>query len=549
MSPSQTMQTTQTARHTPHQTMPLHHSRTRLSLIASGSLLALLLAAPLQALTESSTPPAPADAPAPVVAPVPAATKASVERKAESLVRVNVTLQSYDFTKPWSKRPPFQRRAVGPVLKVQKETRVLVTAELVGNATYVELEKPVSGEKTPATVEVVDYECNLALIRPENPEFLKEFKPLTVENSHIGDTLAVWQVETNGSLLATQGLLTAAEVTSYPVDGNSTFLIYRLTSPLQPREGSFTIPVVNGNRLTGMLMRYDGRTQNADIIPAPVIAHFLKGAERKEGYAGFPRVGIGFSPLRDPQLRRYAGLKEGQEGVYITDVDDNGPAAKAGVKTGDVLLSVDGEAVDQDGNFDDPLYGKTSIAHLLSTHFPGAKVPVKIWRKSEEHSLTLELTPTSEKRSVIEPFTIDRAPRYYVLGGLVLQELSRQYLKEWGSDWYKKAPERFVYFDQYQASIFKDDPRERIVILSLVLPSPTTIGYEELGGQTVTAINGIPLKDLTDVDKALAASQDGFHRIDFAEAPKQIVLDAKEIAAIEAELLGNYGIPAVKNLD
>ena len=47
--------------------------------------------------------------------------------KTLSVVRVNVTNQPWDFMRPWGKRPPYSRRAIGPVIAGQ---RVLVTAEL-----------------------------------------------------------------------------------------------------------------------------------------------------------------------------------------------------------------------------------------------------------------------------------------------------------------------------------------------------------------------------------------------------------------------------------
>jgi len=159
------------------------------------------------------------------------------------------------------------------------------------------------------------------------------------------------------------------------------------------------------------------------------------------------------------------------------------------------------------------------------------------------------LTPPNPKESIIEPFVIDRAPRYYVLGGLVLQELSRQYLREWGMDWVKKAPDRFVYFDRYQSELFANDPRERIVILSQVLPSPCTIGYEDLSSLVVEEINGVKLRSLADIEIALAASRDGFHRIRFPDGPREIVLDAAEVEKIAPELMRAYGLPAVKRLD
>lgn len=63
---------------------------------------------------------------------------------ATSLVRVNVTSQSYNFLRPWEKQAPSTRRGLGAVLEGEK---VITTAELVANATYLELEMPDTGEK------------------------------------------------------------------------------------------------------------------------------------------------------------------------------------------------------------------------------------------------------------------------------------------------------------------------------------------------------------------------------------------------------------------
>ena len=55
------------------------------------------------------------------------------------------------------------------------------------------------------------------------------------------------------------------------------------------------MPVVHNGRLTGLLLRYDPRTQNVDVVPAPVIQHFLHDAADKN-YGGFPRAGLLFAP-------------------------------------------------------------------------------------------------------------------------------------------------------------------------------------------------------------------------------------------------------------
>lgn len=102
------------------------------------------------------------------VAAAPAVPVKEPDAKRLSVVRVNVTNQPWDFLHPWNKRAPFTRRALGAVLP---GGRVLVTAELVANANYLELERAESGEKAAATVELVDYEANLALIKPQDENF------------------------------------------------------------------------------------------------------------------------------------------------------------------------------------------------------------------------------------------------------------------------------------------------------------------------------------------------------------------------------------------
>ena len=86
-----------------------------------------------------------------------------------SLVRVNVTGQPYDYFRPWQKKASFSKRGLGAVLP---QGRVLVTADLVTNQNYVELERAESGEKSAANVQVIDYEANLALLEPTEKKFL-----------------------------------------------------------------------------------------------------------------------------------------------------------------------------------------------------------------------------------------------------------------------------------------------------------------------------------------------------------------------------------------
>ena len=60
------------------------------------------------------------------------------------------------------------------------------------------------------------------------------------------------------------------------------------------------------------------------------------------------RIGVSTVALTK-QLADYFGIASGR-GVLVTNVSEDGPAAKAGIKAGDVITAIDGEAIDSPGD-------------------------------------------------------------------------------------------------------------------------------------------------------------------------------------------------------
>ena len=467
-----------------------------------------------------------------------------VQAKEVSLVRVNVTGQPFDYFRPWQKKAPFSKRALGAVLP---QDRVLVTADLVANQNYVELERAESGDKTAANVVVVDYEANLALIEPIDKKFLNGLQPLELAlDTVVGDRLAAWQLESSGTLVVTEGIVTTIGVTRYPAEV-ADFLTYRLSIPMQYRDNSYTVPLVKNNKLAALLLRYEPRSQALDAIPAPIIAHFLKDAAGPK-YPGFPSLGISFFPTRDPQLRSYAAETGKPGGVYVTSVEPGMPAAKAGLQRGDIITAVGDHEIDQNGNYVDSLYGKLEFSNLISAkEFVGNSVALRVRRSGQPLTLNVKLEHRAEEDYVVPPYDIDDPPSYYVLGGLIFQELSRQYLKEWGGNWQKDAPQDFVYLDRFQSELFPEGKR-RVVILSQVLPANSTIGYDDYSYLVVQKINGKEVHSLGELADAVKTPVNGFHVIETADDPKQLELEASQVEAEAEALQKNYGLPALQRL-
>ena len=98
---------------------------------------------------------------------------------------------------------------------------------------------------------------------------------------------------------------------------------------------------------------------------------------------------IGVEPADlSPELMETFGVKA-KKGVLITGVLQNGPAAQAGIKPGDVVVRVGGKDV-------------ASVSELLTTVAslkPGNATPFKVQRREEN----LELTVTPGKRPKPRP--------------------------------------------------------------------------------------------------------------------------------------------------
>ena len=455
-----------------------------------------------------------------------------------SAVRVSVTSQAYNFVEPWRKQAPRSRQALGAVIG---DNRVLVTAELVQDHTYVEIEKPGTGAKTPAKVEVVDYSANLALISASEPEFMSDFKPLRIGKPlKVGDEAEAWQLQKNDTLLRTDALLTTVQIATYP-KGDLSLLTYQLTSSLPSRGGSFAVPLVRKGRLVGVVTRVNSEKQSMSAIPVDVIEHFLADAEDGE-YAGFPSLGISLSATRDPQFREYIGLPRDGGGVYVTSVTTGRPGQKAELQAGDVIEQVDGYEIDRHGNYEDRTYGRVYLSNLISVRcHAGDTLKLQVRRNGER--MDVEAVPQRKEFDdyVSPPYIVDTPPKFIIVGGLVIQELSGQYLQSWGQNWMQKADQQLVYYHANQATLFPKADR-KIVFLSRVLSTNATSGYSSLQQLVITKVNGRDIRGLHDVREALESPEDGFHHFEFEDDPLRIAVAVKAIPQANLLLRRRYGI-------
>ena len=123
-------------------------------------------------------------------------------------------------------------------------------------------------------------------------------------------------------------------------------------------------------------------------IPAAVVKQVVGTALGGGHSVVRPWLGVKGQPVTG-EIAKSLGLPA-PRGVVISDVYPNGSAQRAGLREGDVILSIDGQAVNDEGGG----------AFAIGTHKIGDRVSVLVNRNGKEQTLTLraEAAPESPAR-------------------------------------------------------------------------------------------------------------------------------------------------------
>jgi serine protease Do len=117
----------------------------------------------------------------------------------------------------------------------------------------------------------------------------------------------------------------------------------------------------------------------ASNLARNIMTQLLKDGTVHRGY-----LGVQIKDVEDAELAQRLGLQD-QGGVQVTRVFENTPGSKAGLKSGDVIVNLDGKVVKNGHDL------QSTVASLQ----PGKKVPITIVREGQkqEMELTIEEQP------------------------------------------------------------------------------------------------------------------------------------------------------------
>jgi hypothetical protein len=290
--------------------------------------------------------------------------------------------------------------------------------------------------------------------------------------------------------------------------------------------------VLRDGKVVGVAFQGNSNLENAGyFIPVPIVEHFLADVDDGNGYQGFPQLDVSFSKLDSPAARRRAGMADGETGVRIDFVHPGSPGAEV-LDTGDILLSLGGETIFNDGTF---LFRDQSLqfAAVLDRWKIGDLVPARVLRGGKRLDLQV---PVAGSQYPLRAF--ETLPRYFVYAGVVFVPLDREFFEAAGRD---VGTELAFEFGLRQLEVPGQKLPPRVVMLRR-LDHPVNATWSVSGNAIVDRVNDIEVHSLADVIAALGGNAGRFHVFRFAFGGRTTVLDRQVADTVNGAILEQYGV-------
>lgn len=457
----------------------------------------------------------------------------------DGVVGIQVVSAEYDYESPWKPPSPCHFSGSGFVIE---GGYILTNAHVVQDQLFIEV-KAQNGKTSYADVIAISHAGDLALLQLEKPAILKGIQPLKIRNhmAEINERVNIFGFPSIGkTLCVTEGKVIQTEVNWY-VHTLSKLLIHRLDG--RAFGGNSGGPVVVDDTVVGVL--HQGSSEFQEMIPVPVIQHFLK--EVQTGcIEGFPRLHCDFlnfyQPIRNPALRAYYQMGVTEDGILIRYIPENHFLYEK-LFPGDIVLSIDGYGITEDQMIKLENGLKVSLKYLVAQKYYGDYLDVMILRDGLRFPLSIYIDPSKKGESLVPRDQLDRPPTYYIHGGLVFQPVDSQFKMNFDEVDYSDR------IDYYYYSGKVEDKRTQIVVLTKILPDKVNEGYicyPDIG--IVKEVNGQTIRSIEDVIEAFETNHDRYHRI-LTEADYEIVIDVQLAKNRNKKIMTHYGISADRSLN
>jgi serine protease Do len=289
--------------------------------------------------------------------------------------------QFYGFrAMPQMQRPS---TALGTGFIIRNTGLIITNNHVIEGADVINVQLSDKSEKLyEAKVIGSDERTDIALIKIEG----KDFPTLSFGSSgstEVGEWVAAFGNPFGNGHTMTKGIISAkgrdiSEINRFP--------LMQTDAPINP--GNSGGPLVNlRGEVIGVNSAIDARAQGIGFaIPIDEVKTILPQIERNEKVKkGF--LGVTMKDLT-PQDQLALGLPEDIEGAFIASVEDDGPAAKAGIQPYDIITDFNGRKIKS----------TMDLGRAVTDSTVGSQAKVKLNREGKEKTITVTVAERDEGR-------------------------------------------------------------------------------------------------------------------------------------------------------
>jgi putative serine protease PepD len=257
---------------------------------------------------------------------------------------------------------------------------VLTNAHVVDGAKTVHVR--LAGQRDPHDADVVGIDTNndLALLKVKGVSGLTPATLAKPDSVQLGDDVVAigFALNLDGGPSVTRGIVSALDRTLESDNGVLDGLIQTDAAISSGNSGG---PLVNAQ---GEVVGINTAVARSDTSVAANNIGFAISVKEVENQLDNLRSGEG---TKGNQIKQgFLGVSlqprtDGGQGALVAQVTADSPAAKAGLKTGDIVISVDGNDIN----------GPEGLGAAIRDHKPGESVKITYVRGGAEHTITVTL--------------------------------------------------------------------------------------------------------------------------------------------------------------
>ncbi len=460
-----------------------------------------------------------------------------------SVIMIRSVSQEFDPVKPWKQNPMSQGTGSGFVIS---GNRILTNAHNVSDNKYVEIKKQNEARRYPSRVVFIGHDCDLALIEPQDSTFFEGTRALELGDiPKINSTVQTYGFPVGGRHVSvTEGVVSRIQLDTYSHSRADSHLVIQTDAAINP--GNSGGPVLQDGKVVGVAFQGLRSADNIGyMIPTTVIRHFLTDVEDGT-YDGFGSVGFGFYPgLHNYAYSEYIKVPNGVEGIVVLSTMINS-SVEGILKAGDVISSVDGYDIDNDGLV--WIHGlKLHMSEVIEQKQIGDSVELTYYRDGTEATAEAEVALNRPVLAYWRQY--DARPRYLVFAGLTFVPVSRNYLETWGRSWILDLPFYLRYLFTDSDYLNDEHKRKEYVVLSSILPDDINAYGENFVHHVVKSVNDEPIWKLGDIKEALDKDNGQYLTFEFMDMDRPFVMEASAARQRHEVILEKYGVPSPYSLE